>query len=358
MSGKTDNTDKSKLLLQIGDSVGTDGMTWQRAAEHYASITGELISGERLRGRYRYASGLILSGNDRRKQQDAILPPKKDDRKEMVAEAKQLQKDLAHARDENEILSRQLEMLRSELRKVPIDFTGSVIRFGVLSDCHMGSLYENLELVEAAYDTFADEGITRVFNCGDLCEGQYTQKRSQHQYEIRVHGYDKQAEYVIENYPRRDGIITEFITGNHDHTFYKIAGADIGKTIDAGRDDFMYHGQMECDFLLQSERGSAVVRMFHPASGSAYAISYRSQKIVESMSGGHKPNVLLFGHTHKAEYMFYMNVHIIQAGTTQFQTPFMRGKHLAAHMGFWIVELTINEMGVAKCKTDWFPDYG
>jgi predicted phosphodiesterase len=355
------------LVLALGGEVQRGETTWRKAAEKFTERTGEKMTRDRLRGRYRWYTGSIPPWKERKKKEKP-KPSKEpsgadriqgliNDRKQLLTQSTELQREIDKLKEDNAILTRQMDMLRSQLRKVPIDFGGEQVRFGVLSDSHMGSLYENMELLHAAYDMFSKEGITRVFNCGDICEGHYTSKRSQHQFEVRVHGYDKQAEYVIDNYPRADGITTELITGNHDATFYKSVGADIGKYIAGVRDDINYHGNMESDVEIKTDNGSAIVRMFHPDGGTAYAMSYKFQKIVESMSGGHKPNVLLLGHYHKSEYAFYMNVHVIQAGTTQHQTPFMRGKHMPAHMGFWIVELTVNQAGVARCQPLWFPDY-
>ena len=39
-------------------------------------------------------------------------------------------------------------------------------------------------------------------------------------------------EEIAKNYPKRDGIVTEFITGNHDHSFIK-GRLDIGRSIAA-----------------------------------------------------------------------------------------------------------------------------
>jgi hypothetical protein len=84
--------------------------------------------------------------------------------------------------------------------------------------------------------------------------------------------------------------------------------------------------------------------LIHPSGGSSYAISYRSQKIVEQIEGGTKPNMLLIGNYHKAEWMpSYRNVSVCQVGAFQAQTPFMLTKGLAAHVGGWIMQMTPQE---------------
>jgi hypothetical protein len=86
--------------------------------------------------------------------------------------------------------------------------------------------------------------------------------------------------------------------------------------------------------------------------------SYHPQKIVESFTGGKKPNVLLLGHYHKAEYLFYRNVHVVQAGTLQDQTSFMQRNFISAHLGFWLVEFRVSGVGeVSRFRCEFVPLY-
>ena len=86
------------------------------------------------------------------------------------------------------------------------------------------------------------------------------------------------------------------------------------------------------------------MQLIHPGGGSSYALSYRPQKIVESLEGGTKPDMLAIGHYHKADYIpSYRNVATLQVGTFQRQTPFMSRQGLAAHVGGWIVDVTVGD---------------
>ena len=59
-----------------------------------------------------------------------------------------------------------------------------------------------------------------------------------------------------------------------------------------------------------------------------------------------------------AEYVFYRNIHIVQMGTLEGQTKFMRGKHLAAMKGFYIIDVTTNKKGEVDVFTPrFFPSY-
>jgi hypothetical protein len=83
--------------------------------------------------------------------------------------------------------------------------------------------------------------------------------------------------------------------------------------------------------------------------------SYRLQKILESLSGGEKPNVLIAGHVHKYVSIFERNVYAVGIGTLQRQTLFMRGKRISAHVGFVIADYWVSDKGLAKMSHCWYP---
>jgi len=97
------------------------------------------------------------------------------------------------------------------------------------------------------------------------------------------------------------------------------------------------------DHTSDMSKDKAILRLWHPGGGTAYAISYHPQKWAESLSGGEKPHICGIGHYHKAEQLFYRNIHIFQTGTFEEQTPFMRRKKLAAMLGGWILWINDEE---------------
>lgn len=99
------------------------------------------------------------------------------------------------------------------------------------------------------------------------------------------------------------------------------------------------------------------IMLWHGEDGASYALSYRLQKIIESFTGGEKPNILLAGHDHKYGNFFIRNVHAVGAGCIQKQTPWMRRKRLAAYEGFNIIEATIKDEEVKRFKSEWIPFY-
>jgi hypothetical protein len=235
---------------------------------------------------------------------------------------------------------------------------GNVIRFGYVTDNHLCSRYERLDVLNTLYDVFAKEGITTVFNTGNIIDGEARFNK----HDLHTSGLDGQTNYLIKVYPQREGITTHFITGDdHEGWYTQREGIDTGKHMqnvanNAGRKDLVYLGHMEHDVIVPAKKGQTIIRLQHPGGGSSYAISYTSQKIVESLSGGEKPHILLIGHYHKAAYNFIRNIHVIQGGCTEDQTPFMRKKRLSAHLGGWICEATVNDKGdVIRFKQEFIP---
>lgn len=215
------------------------------------------------------------------------------------------------------------------------------LAFGVIGDTHYGSLYEAKDECQAMYERFAAEGITTVLHAGDVLDGHQVYRGQE--FELHSHGWAKQRDWFARHAPRVKGITTYFIVGNHDTSLKKAAGIDVASELADRRDDWKPLGEdyATIEFKTPNKR-SLRVALVHPSGGSAYALSYRPQKIVEQIEGGTKPHLLCIGHYHKAEMIpSYRNVTTIQVGCFQFQTPFMVTKGLAAHVGGWIIRVTL-----------------
>lgn len=229
-------------------------------------------------------------------------------------------------------------------------YAGEWYKFGFVTDNHLGSRYERLDVLNAAYDRFEREGVQVVYVAGNIIDG-YLPKINKFDLLPGLTGYTAQVEYLIANWPKKPGIITHFITGDdHEGWWVRDAGINIGEYIQlkaekAGRTDLIWLGHMEFDVILDAPKGKTVIRIQHPGGGSAYATSYAPQKIVESLQGGEKPTILLLGHYHKLDCNNIRNIWVVQGGCTQDQTPFMRKKRLAAHIGFSICEFQQAEDG-------------
>ena len=238
-----------------------------------------------------------------------------------------------------------------ECHKAKWDGTNT-IRFAIMGDTQFGSKYAQITYLHDFYDICKNEGITDVYHTGDVTDG--LKMRVGHEYELYTVSADEMRDDVVTNYPKRDGITTHFITGNHDASIYKHIGYDIGQAIADRRPDMKYLGR-DCAVINLTPKCTLELR--HPWDGTAYAISYKPQKMIESMEADSKPNILAIGHYHKAEYLFYRNVHCLQTGCFQSQTPFTRGKGISVHIGGWIVTIRVDDQGTIRSFSPEFIPY-
>lgn len=225
----------------------------------------------------------------------------------------------------------------------------NIITFGLIGDTHIGSKYTQLTYLHNFYDILEANKITKVYHAGDITEG--IKMRPGHEYELYEISADEMRDDIVKHYPKRDGVTTYFVTGNHDASLYKHIGYDIGPAIANERPDMKYLGR---DCALINLTPKCTLELRHPWDGSAYALSYKPQKMIEAMESDSKPNILAIGHYHKAEYMFYRNVHAFQTGCFQSQTPFTRGKGISVHIGGWIITVKVDETGTIRAISPTF----
>ena len=214
------------------------------------------------------------------------------------------------------------------------------IKFALMGDTQINSKYTQLTYLHDFYDRCKLNGVHTVYHTGDIDEGE--QMRIGHQYECYTQGADEHVNEIIRVYPKIEGITTKFITGNHDASMYKRCGLDIGRAISDKRSDMIYLGR---DCAIINLTPNCTLELRHPWDGTTYALSYKTQKIIDSMPDNSKPDILAIGHYHKMEQLFYSGVHAFQTATFQAQTPFMRGKGISCSIGGWICEVEVNESG-------------
>lgn len=238
-------------------------------------------------------------------------------------------------------------------------FKGETFTFGVTGDNHLCSKYSRLDVLEALFDIWEDRGVKYVFQCGNMIDGEA--RFNKHDLLVPP-GLMNQVDYFIENWPQRDGIKTLFVTGDdHEGWYQQREGIEIGRVMEdrarqAGRDDLEYLGYMERNIIFGDKEEPQVIRVMHAGGGTAYAISYTSQKLAESLQGGEKPHIMLIGHYHKYDVSYPRGVYTVQVGCTQDQSPFMRKKKLEAHIGGVTLEVTMGEDGLFHNFThSWHP---
>jgi len=238
-----------------------------------------------------------------------------------------------------------------------INFSDKHVKFGVISDAHMGHVCYRPDVLDHAAANFKKEGIEFIVNPGDTIEGM--SGRDGHIYELSHIGATNQMNYCVEEFKKLAPWTVYSIeaTGSHGGWFGSKgnAGLDIGKELEEKIKNYTFLGYDEQDLLLDN---GLKIRLRHPGGGTAYAISHKMQKYIEAIGGGDKPNMLFQGHFHKAIQMFYRNIHGFDAGTLANQTPFMKKINTPAHVGYWIIDAYIDKnKGVERVKSEFTPFY-
>jgi predicted phosphodiesterase len=245
---------------------------------------------------------------------------------------------------------KQIEALQTALSRLqetrhyvcPVKTKGNTLRFGVISDTHAGSLFERFDALEEFFGLLRHEKITDVYHAGDVLDGNKIYRGQE--YEQHAHGVRRQIRTLVEKHPDTKGMNYRFITGNHDYSFDRQVDIGIGDEI-AKQTGWTYVGRDVGWVEMVTEDGHRFnVGLYHPDGGTAYAISYKSQKLIEQIPGGRKPDMVFIGHYHKAEWLpRYRNVNVFQAGCFQSQTSYMARKPTDAHVGGWVIEVVLGD---------------
>lgn len=188
------------------------------------------------------------------------------------------------------------EMIRT-VQETDIQPTkGERQQVGVISDLHLGSKYCMRKQLIDCVKHFYERGIREILVPGDILDGCYKHGI----FELSHTGLEDQTRDLYATLPKLPGLTYHCITGNHDHTFTTLTGVNVGRYITGyfasrGRKDIRFYGERGAFIEIRG----AVIHLWHPLKGMAYAKSYSLQKQIEKYGPGEKPHILLAGHWHQ-----------------------------------------------------------
>ena len=219
-----------------------------------------------------------------------------------------------------------------------VEATSSHIPLLLISDTHLCSKYDRLDILRYLYAKADERGVKHILHSGDFTDGR--SNRPEHIYELREPSYEGQVDYCVEKYPTFNGK-TYVISGNRDDWWYKSTGSEIVKAIANRRDDIVYLGSDVADMKI----GKLKVRLFHGKGGNAYAKSYKVQKYLDSIPLEERPHILQTGHIHQSFYMKQDDTHCFQTSCLEDLTPFARSMGFANDKSVWWVDVEMNDRG-------------
>lgn len=233
-------------------------------------------------------------------------------------------------------------------------FKGDCIRVGVVGDSHFGNKWTDKNFLRDVFKEFKTQGVERVYHTGDMTDGPW--QRHQNVLEQYAHGIEAQVNDFVRDFPNISVPIF-LIDGNHDGWYRAMGAGRVGELIAERRKDVTYLGSDEALVKIND----ITLMLSHPDDGSSYAYSYKPQKFVESMfkMGEAMPDVILQGHYHKLFQMHFGGVAYVCTGTTERQTPWMRGKKISADMGAYVLDIhTRRKAGLVKLTSTLLPYTG
>lgn len=222
------------------------------------------------------------------------------------------------------------------------------IRFGVVSDTHLGHKHQQLTHLHDFCRRAGEHGVEFMLHAGDVVDGQRMHRDQE--FELHRHGVQAQGEYAAEHLPvvkRRVGRSLEtvpwhIIGGNHDGSGWNSAGADVLGVIAGIRDDVNVLGAPAATFVA----GPVRIYLLHPDGGVSYARSYKLQKIVEGFEADSKPHILLAGHWHVQCHVSTRNVEAFALPCFQAQTAYIKRKGLMPVIGGYLFDVEYDANGV------------
>lgn len=171
---------------------------------------------------------------------------------------------------------KKLKKLNENVNKTIItDNQENNMKFLFISDLHFGNEFENLGLIDRAYNYCIKNGINIILCGGDFIDGSFSKSPQ------KITDLYDQIEYFIKNYPQDKNILTFGVAGDHDFSTLKRASLDIIEICNNRRHDIIIGGYNNAEINIKNDK----IHLFHNILGGR-------------MHSAQAP-IILCGHLHK-----------------------------------------------------------
>lgn len=195
------------------------------------------------------------------------------------------------------------------------------IFLGITGDWHDASKGAQISARNRAIKEMYDDGVRDIIVAGDINAGRKVYK-GQELDTVSEQSDDQIA--ITETYcPHYAGLRYHMVGGNHDYSTIKSGGHNALLALCKKREDFFYYGYDLATIHLTKDIDALV---WHPSGSQAYAMSYRSQKMVEQVAFEQLMEVIKKNATPKVRYLFVGHWHGILMG-------FYKGPIFVCHPG-------------------------
>jgi predicted phosphodiesterase len=235
-------------------------------------------------------------------------------------------------------------------------------KLGAMSDWHDGSKAAQISARNRAIKIMYDEGVRDIIVAGDINAGCKVYKGQE--FDVVTMRYDEQAAITEAYCPQYEGLRYHIMGGNHDYDAIKNGAHNALDELCDRRDDFWYYGYDLVTVRLTEDVDALV---WHPSGSSAYAMSYKSQKMVEQLAfeqlmevikknATPKVRFVFVGHWHNI-FMWYEKgpINVVHTGGLEGQTNLTRRiGNIAPHISAWIIsgEITKDRNLIRRLKLE------
>jgi len=213
--------------------------------------------------------------------------------------------------------------------------------FVAISDTRLGSKSQQLAILNDIYRKADEMGIKNVILCGNISAGLKPITDTESNF---IDDTQAQIDYIIQNYPKYEGITTYFIAGKLDEKHITSHNINIGKRIADSRDDMIYLGENICDITIDKVK----MQIINSRLNKTYTASYRTQQTIDAYRSEDKPDILLYGGLLQMEKYTYRDVNCITIPSVCATDNEMKTKRYANTIGAWYVTVKTNEKGLLE----------
>ncbi len=128
------------------------------------------------------------------------------------------------------------------------DINETKVTFMGISDTHIGSVYERIDLLNKVYEYCVLNNIHLVINCGDLIDGITFGAEKKYNEPM------KQIDYFLKVYPFDKSILTFALLGNHDADTYINFGINFEDVINSYRHDIVSLGYQDGALIIKNDK--------------------------------------------------------------------------------------------------------
>lgn len=209
------------------------------------------------------------------------------------------------------------------------------------ADWHIGSKgFSEIAFRKLVRDVIKHK-VKTVVICGDIFQGKGVFRTEAEELVVPdTDGQMRLGKKYFKEFPSHVKCIG--VIGNHEGYLkgsYQV-GFDMVKNLAEIVPSFSYYGHV----ALLNIKKKFTVMMMHGGGAPSYAVSYKAQKLWDSLA--ERPTILAFGHLHQLEVLPRPHknerAYIFQCGTLQREAAYLLNKGIISDVG-WIILHDINE---------------